>query len=154
MSPLTDDEKATYKGLLDEAWEIADSFEDEMHLPACLAVFEKIAPPLYFLRQAEKDKYQGPYTVEVVPASDTQKPSRIYGNEQTGWRDGSDKYDRPYQYAGERWVLEANHKEIMARLRQQKEAQPDAYVKEEHNGWEYWVNPSSKGWYLNRRRLP
>ena len=158
--PLTPDEVKYYQGKLNKAALIVKDifeFEDEIQVyPLIAAVFERIASPLHFLRQKP---YEGPDMINpetgkgIYFDKTPKKPSRIFG-EGTQWRDKTDKHGRPYQYAGEHYLHDALHKSILGRLQAQKTAQPDAWVQEEAEGWLYWANPSSKGWYLNRRRLP
>jgi len=159
VSPLTPDEKATYQELLDEAWEIADMvFEDDLRLPACLAVFEKIASPLYFLRQEQRPR--GPDMIDSTTGKDIyfdktpKKPSRTFG-EGTQWKQKTSPWGQPQEWSRQDYLVDQAHKDILQDLIKQLEGQPDAKVEEPYNGYIYWANPSKDGrWYLNRRRQP
>ena len=140
MNPLTQDEKARYRQDLLDAAEIVQGtawgtqeIPDEVFIPVMLRVFDKIASPLYFLRQEPQ-------------APEAKKPSRIYG-EGTQWTSRTaKKTGLPYESASQDKLFPADQQTL-----QEVREQPDAPMAK--GEYRYWAHEWQGKWYLNRRRL-
>ena len=167
MSPLTPDEHAYYLQRLAEAEQIVEKYLDECidgnSFGLVMAVFEKIASPLHFLRQEQPQPIGSDGRETMNPPKPeperhihdpAKKPSRIFG-EGTQWKQKTSPWGQPQEWSRQDYLADPLHQDILADLIRQKEGQPDAKVEVEHEGFVYWANPSKDGrWYLNRRRQP
>ena len=163
MSPLSQYESDHYLGALYDAhaivmkWDLALSKKAQPSRDAYFslveAVFEKIAPNLFYLRQEQ------PLDARIASEraflkQEPKKPSRIYGETpETHWQPKTTSWGEEQEWSRDDYLRSEDDLGILEKIIREKAGQPDAKYEVTHQGYVYWANQSKDGshWYLNRR---